>query len=100
MCVFCAEKCLDSQFWSGNDQNIQSLLETMINTETLLQHKQPTVIPSCCSHRFYPPAEREEENNPELVFTFKSDKNIQCKQSLKLSGRTTGKEKVHLKPKR
>lgn len=69
MCVFCAEKCLDSQFWSGNDQNIQSLLETMINTETLLQHKQPTVIPLCCSHRFYPPAEREEENNPELVFT-------------------------------
>lgn len=34
-CFFCAEKkCLDSQFWSGTDRDVQSLSETLINTET------------------------------------------------------------------
>lgn len=34
-CFFHTEKkCLDSQFWSGTDRDVQSLSETLINTET------------------------------------------------------------------
>lgn len=57
-CFFRAEKkCLDSQFWSGTDRDVQSLSETLINTET--RQEQPAVIPLCCSRQFYPPAEKE-----------------------------------------
>lgn len=61
-CLFCAEKkCLDSQFRSGTDRDVQSLSEALINTET--RQEQPAVIPSCCSRQFYPPAEREGEKH-------------------------------------
>lgn len=51
----------DSQFRGGTDRDVQSLSETLINTET--RQEQPAVIPSCCSRQFYPPAEREGEKH-------------------------------------
>ena len=60
----------DSQFWSGNDQNIQSLIETMINTKTLLHLKNcPLLYHIVALPNLIHQLEEKKQNNPQLVFT-------------------------------